>query len=161
MSVQAAFAPSQSFLRLNVIVLLCLYLQGCTTSPPSAPSLGAAHEPALSLAGLNKLGLELYQPAELLPDRSVSVRLRARCPRGFHVIEEPMSLIQGPLNQETFGEGFFSVQCDGRWHSLQVKVFAPEGFSRGRARAGATLTVENAETTEFLQTNDGEVLRIR
>lgn len=69
--------------------------------------------------------------------------------------------MQGPLLQEIFGEGFFTTQCNGRRHLRRVKVIAPEGFQRGRARATAALMVENAETGEYLQADDGEVLRIR
>jgi hypothetical protein len=82
------------------------------------------------------------------------VTLRALCPKGFRTIEGPLSVMQGPLFQEIFGEGFFTRRCDGRWHVQRVRVFAPDGSQRAQATASASLMVEISETGEFLQGDD-------
>jgi hypothetical protein len=72
-----------------------------------------------------------------------------------------VSVYQGPLFGEVFGEGFFSTRCTGHWRQERVRVVAPDGLHPGTARASASLDLEHRETGEFAQGNDSEILRIR
>jgi hypothetical protein len=109
------------------------------------------------------VAVELQRSARLIDDAdgSLIVHLRARCPTGFRVVEGVLSVQQGPLFGEVFGEGFFTTRCNGRWHRERVRVVAPDGLHPGTAKASAQLDVENPETGEFDQGSDSRVLRIR
>jgi hypothetical protein len=137
-----------------------ILLWGC--SEPTSNSTAPGQPSFVARALRSAAAVELIGIAKLVDNGSVTITLRAGCPRGFHVVEGPVSVIQGPEFQEIFGEGFFTVRCDGHWHVRKVNVRAPEAsFQRGTARASASFDVENPETGEFLSASDGEVVRIR
>ena len=140
-----------------------LLLSSCSGSTPSSPEAEVSGGPEfVSSARRNTAAVELHRTGKLQEDGSVLVTLRTLCPPGFSVVEGPLTLMQGPLFQEIFGEGFFTTRCDGHWHLQKVPVRAPEGFERGVASASATLMVENLlDPDQFLQGDDHRVLKIR
>ena len=155
---------SVRFLRLAraaMLITLGLFLWSCDSIPSSPRSATPTEADFVSRALRGSAAVELHHKAKLLGDGQIMLTLRALCPTGFSVIEGPLTVMQGPLFQEIFGEGFFTTTCDGRWHLQRVRVFAPEGFQRGPARASASLMVEIAETGEFLQGDDNGALKIR
>jgi uncharacterized protein (DUF58 family) len=142
-------------------LLATVLLVACSEGAPTSPAPEVSTGPELvSRALRGRAAIELRDHAKLLEDGSVRVLVRAGCPRGFQVVEGPVSVIQGPEFQEIFGEGFFTVRCDGHWHLRKVRVVAPEGFERGTARVSASLDVENSETGEFLSASDNTVVQI-
>ena len=154
------FSRIQPIIGLTIAGLL---LSSCSDNMPSSPSVdGPADEAAASQALHNVVAVELFSEATLRPNRRITVTLRVRCPSGFHVVEGPVSVIQGPFGREVFGEGFFTTSCNGFWQERRVRVIAPEGgYRAGRARGSASLDVENPTTGEFRSASDGEVLKIR
>jgi hypothetical protein len=142
------------------ITTLLLALPACSDTATTSPTGDVVQSEQLA-AQRSVVRLKLHTPATLRADGTVTVTVRALCPSDFRVVEGPLTLMQGPEFQEIFGEGFFTNQCDGRWHTQQVRVFAPEGFSAGTARASASLMVEHPETGEFLQGDDRGTVRIR
>jgi hypothetical protein len=108
------------------------------------------------------VAVELQRSAKLIndADNSLIVRLRARCPKGFQVVEGVLGVQQGPEGGEVHGEGYFTTRCSGHWQVQRVRVVAPEGLHPGRAEASAQLDVENPETGEVIGGGDNEILRI-
>jgi hypothetical protein len=151
-------------LKISSIIVLAHLVSSCSDSTPASPTDQSSSQPELA-SGTHRpaVAVELRRPAKLINDAdgSLIVRLRARCPAGFRVIEGVVGVYQGPLFQEVFGEGFFGTRCNGRWQEQRVRVVAPDGLHPGTARASASLDVENPETGEFDQGSDNEILRIR
>lgn len=151
-------------LKISGVVAVGLFLPSCSDSTPASPTEESIGRPELaSGARRQRVAVELQRPAKLLDDAdgSVIVRLRARCPKGFQVVEGVLSVQQGPLFGEVFGEGFFSTRCTGHWQQQRVRVVAPDGLHRGTAKASASLDVENPATGEFDQGSDNGIIRIR
>ncbi len=151
-------------LKISSAIALAHLLSSCSDSTPASPTDQSSSQPELvSGAHLPRVAVELRRPAKLIDDadNSLIVRLRARCPVGFRVIEGVVGVMQGPLNQEVHGEGYFVLRCNGRWQEQRVRVVAPEGLHPGTARASASFDVENPETGEFDQDGDSEILKIR
>jgi hypothetical protein len=140
-----------------------LNLSSCSEPTAYSTAISSAGQPSFVARALrNAPAVELLGTAKLQDEGSVTLTLRAGCPRGYRVVEGPVSVMQGPEFQEIFGEGFFTVRCDGHWHLTKVRVQAPEAsFQRGTARASASLDVENPETGEVLSASDGEVVKVR
>jgi hypothetical protein len=151
-------------LKISSVIGLGLLLSSCSDATSVSPTNEPGGQPELaSAAHRPPVAVELRRPAKLIDDAdgSLIVRLRARCPAGFQVIEGVVSVQQGPLFGEVFGEGFFTTRCDGRWHGQRVRVVAPEGLHPGTAKASASLDVQHPETGEFDQGSDNGILRIR
>jgi hypothetical protein len=151
-------------LRIGTVVALGLFLSSCSDSTPASPTDESGGQPELTSRGQRqRVAVELHRSAKLIDDAdgSLIVRLRARCPKGFHVIEGVLSVQQGPLFGEVFGEGFFTTRCTGHWRQERVRVVAPEGLHPGTAKASASLDVQHPETGEFDQGSDSQILRIR
>jgi hypothetical protein len=149
-------------LWITTAVTVGLFLSSCSGSPPTSSATEALGEPEfLSKAPQKSAVIKLRTEGVLVEDGSILVTLRARCPAGFRVVEGPITIYQGPLFQEIFGEGFFTTTCTGDWRRETVPVRAPERFQRGKAKAGASLMVEHPATGEFLQGDDNKVLTIR
>jgi hypothetical protein len=152
-------------LRIGSVIALAHLLSSCSDSTPASPTDESSSQPELvSGAHRPSVAVELRRPAKLINDAdgSLIVRLRARCPAGFRMLPEGVvSVYQGPLNQEVWGEGFFVVRCNGRWQEQRVRVVVPDGLHPGTARASASFDVENPETGEFDQGSDNEILKIR
>lgn len=151
-------------LKISSVIALGHLLSSCSDSTPVSPTDQSSSQPELALQ-THRLGVavELRRPAKLINDAdgSLIVHLRARCPQGFQAFEGVVSVQQGPLFGEVFGEGFFTTKCNGHWHSQRVRVVAPEGLHPGTARASASLDVQHPETGEFDQGSDSEILKIR
>ena len=151
-------------LKISSIIGLAHLLSSCSDSTPASPTDQSVSQQELA-SGTHHPGVavELRRPAKLINDAdgSLIVRLRARCPAGFQVIEGVVSVQQGPLFGEVFGEGFFTTECNGHWHTQRVRVVAPDGLHPGTARASASFDVENPETGEFDQGSDNEIVKIR
>lgn len=151
-------------LRISSVIALAHLLSSCSDSTLASPTDQWSSQPELA-SGTHRPGVvvELRRPAKLINDAdgSLIVRLRARCPQGFQVIEGVVSVQQGPLFGEVFGEGFFTTKCTGHWHTQSVRVVAPEGLHRGTAKASASLDVQHPETGEFDQGSDNGILKIR
>ena len=150
--------------RISNLILVSLFMSSCGDSGPVSPTDQSSGQPELaSRAHRPGVAVELRRPAKLINDAdgSLMVHLRARCPEGFQVIEGVVSVQQGPLFGEVFGEGFFTTRCTGRWHTQSVRVVAPEGLHRGTAKASASLDVQHPETGEFAQGSDNEIVKIR
>ncbi len=146
------------------VLALGLWLPACSDLTPVSPSDHSSAQPALaSGAHRSTVAVELLRPARLIDDadNSLIVRVRARCPVGFRVTEGVLSVYQGPLFSEVWGEGYFVTRCTGHWRQQSVRVVAPEGFDPGTARASASLDLEHSETGEFLQGSDSEIIKIR
>jgi hypothetical protein len=151
-------------LKISSVMALGLLQLSCSDSTPASPTTESGGQPELtSGARGQRVGVELRRPAKLINDAdgSLIVRLRARCPNGFRVIEGVVSVQQGPLFGEVFGEGFFTTRCNGRWHGHRVRVVAPEGLHPGTAKASASLDVQHPETDEFDQGSDNRIIKIR
>jgi hypothetical protein len=150
-------------LKISSAIVLAQLLSSCSDSTPASPTDQSSQPELVSGAHLPRVAVELRRPAKLIDDadNSLIVRLRARCPVGFRVIEGVVGVMQGPLNQEVHGEGYFVLRCNGRWQQERVRVVAPEGLHPGTARASASFDVENPETGEFDQAGDSETLKIR
>ena len=150
-------------LRIGSVLAFSLLLSSCSETTPNSPG-GPSGQPALTSQGTlrQRVAVELHRSAKLLNDAdgSLIVRLRARCPAGFQVVEGVLSVQQGPEFGEVFGEGFFTTNCSGHWQLQRVRVVAPEGLDPGSAEASASLDVENPETGEFVGDSDNEILRI-
>jgi hypothetical protein len=151
-------------LKTSSVIAIAYLLSSCSDSTPASPTDQLSGQPELA-SSRHRLGVavELRRPAKLIndADRSLIVHLRARCPEGFQVIEGVVSVQQGPLFGEVFGEGFFTTRCTGRWHTQRVRVVAPDGLHRGTAKASAQLDVQHPETGEFNQGSDSEIVKIR
>jgi hypothetical protein len=149
-------------MKISSVLAVGLTLSSCSdsTSPTSEP--GTQPDLASAARG-SRVAVEIHPVAKLIDDAdgSLIVRLRARCPEGFRVIEGVVSVQQGPLFGEVFGEGFFTVRCSGHWQVQTARVVAPEGFHPGTARASASLDVEHPETGEFDQGSTSRILKIR
>jgi hypothetical protein len=151
--------------KISNLIVVSLFLSSCGESGPVSPTDQSSGQPELaSRTHRSGVAVELRRPAKLINDAdgSLIVRLRARCPAGFRMLPEGVvSVYQGPLNQEVWGEGFFVVRCNGRWQEQRVRVVVPDGLHPGTARASASFDVENPETGEFAQGSDSEILKIR
>ena len=151
-------------LKTSSVIALAHLLSSCSDSTPVSPTDRLSGQPRLAARSQRPgVAVELRRPAKLINDAdgSLIVHLRARCPEGFQVIEGVVSVQQGPLFGEVFGEGFFTTRCTGRWHTQSVRVVAPEGLHRGTATASASLDVQHPETGEFDQGSDNEIVKIR
>jgi hypothetical protein len=146
-------------LRISSVVVLSLILSSCSDTTSPGESRG---QPALTQRAHRQVAVELLRSAKLLndPDGSLIVRLRARCPRGFQVVEGVVGVKQGPEFGEVHGEGYFTTRCSGHWQLQRVRVVAPEGLHPGRAEASASLDVENPKTGEIIGGSDNAILRI-
>jgi len=151
-------------LKTSSVIALAHLLSSCSDSTPASPTDQLSGQPELAARSLRPgVAVELRRPAKLINDAdgSLIVRLRARCPAGFQVTEGVVSVYQGPVFQEVWGEGFFAVRCNGRWQEQRVRVVVPDGLHPGTARGSASFDVENPETGEFDQGSDSEILKIR
>lgn len=151
-------------LKISSITAVGLLLSSCSDSTPASPTDQSSSQ-AEAAAGAHqpRVAVELHRQARLINDAdgSLIVRLRARCPAGFQVFEGVVSVQQGPLFGEVFGEGYFTIRCTGHWRQERVRVVAPEGLHPGTAKASASLDVQHPVTGEFDQASDNEILRIR
>jgi hypothetical protein len=151
-------------LKFSSVIALSLLLSSCSDSTPASPTDQSSSQPEL-VSGTHRAGVavELHRPAKLIndADRSLIVRLRARCPEGFQAFEGVVGVQQGPEFGEVFGEGHFTTRCTGHWRQERVRVVAPEGLHPGTAKASAQLDVQHPETGEFDQGSDSEILKIR
>ena len=151
-------------LSISTVIVFGLFLSSCADSTPASPTDQSAGQPALA-SGAHRPGVavELHRQARLIDDAdgSLIVRLRARCPAGFQVIEGVLGVEQGPSGGEVFGEGHFTTRCTGHWRQERVRVVAPEGLHPGTAKASAQLDVQHPVTGEIDQGGDSEILRIR
>jgi hypothetical protein len=151
-------------LKISVVTAVGLLLSSCSDSTPASPTDQSSSQPELA-AGAHRprVAVELHRQARLINDAdgSLIVRLQARCPAGFQAFEGVVSVQQGPLFGEVFGEGFFTTRCTGHWRQERVRVVAPEGLHPGTAKASASLDVHHPETGEFDQGSDNEIVRIR
>ena len=151
-------------LKIGSVTSLGLLLSSCSDSTPASPTQQSSSLPELA-AGAHRpqVAVELHRQARLIDDAdgSLIVRLHARCPAGFQAFEGVVSVEQGPLFGEVFGEGFFTTSCTGHWRQERVRVVAPEGLHPGTAKASASLDVQHPVTGEFDQGSDSEMLRIR
>ena len=150
-------------LKISSVTAVGLFLSSCSDSTPASPTDQSSSKPELAAGNLPRVAVELHHQARLIDDAdgSLIVRLRARCPEGFRVTEGVVSVYQGPLFSEVWGEGHFSTRCTGHWRQVQVRVVAPDGLHPGTARGSASLDVEHQVTGEFNQGSDSENLRIR
>lgn len=151
-------------LKISSVIALGLSLSSCSDSTPASPTSEPGGQPELASAARRpRVAVEIRPVAKLIDDAdgSLIVRLRARCPKGFRVIEGVVSVQQGPLFGEVFGEGFFGVRCNGHWQVQSARVVAPEGLHPGTAKASASLDVEHPETGEFDQGSVNRILKIR
>ena len=99
-------------LKISSVITLGYLLSSCSDSTPALPTDQSNSQPELaSGADRPRVAVELRRPAKLINDAdgSLIVHLRARCPEGFQVIEGVVSVQQGPLFGEVFGEGFFTT----------------------------------------------------
>ena len=150
-------------LRAGSLMALAHLLSSCSDSMPATPTDQSLTQPELVTRTHGaRVAVELHRSARLIDDAdgSLIVRLRARCPKGFRVIEGVVSVQQGPLFGEVFGEGFFTTRCTGHWHPQTARVVAPDGLHPGTAKASASLEVEHSEKGDFDQGSDSETLRI-
>jgi hypothetical protein len=149
-------------LRIGYAMGLGLFLSSCADSTPASPTADAVQPAMLAAAQRQVVAVALLPSAKLVDDAdgSLMVRLRAKCPEGFRVVEGPVTVQQGPEFGEVFGEGFFTTRCTGHWHVHTVRVVAPDGLNPGTARASASLDVENPETGEILGGSDSRVVKI-
>jgi hypothetical protein len=149
-------------LRASAGAVLTLVLFGCSENVPSGPVSETGAEAEFSTTDTKVVQVEFrLEEAKLLFDGSVRLFLRARCPLGFQVLEGISSIYQGPLGQETWGEGFFGTQCDGRWHRATTRVFAGDRrFEPGTGKASVNLMAENHATGEFLEHSAGRTVTI-
>jgi hypothetical protein len=146
----------------SVLTIVGLFLSSCSENTLSSPTDKVPGDvESLSGALHNTAAVEVFSQATLRPNGTIAITLRVRCPSGFHVVEGPVTVAQGPFGREIFGEGFFTTRCNGFWQERRVRVVSPEGFRPGRATASASLDVENPETGAFLSASDNEVVRIR
>jgi hypothetical protein len=151
-------------LKISSVIALGLSLSSCSDSTPVSPTDESAGQPELASAVHRpRVAVEILPVAKLIDDadRSLIVRLRARCPVGFRVIEGVVGVMQGPLFQEVHGEGYFVLRCNGRWQVQSARVVAPDGLHPGTAKASASLDVEHRETGEFDQGSVNRILKIR
>jgi hypothetical protein len=143
---------------------ISLLLSSCSESTPTSPTDPSSRQREMAAGAVRpRAAVELHPQARLIDDAdgSLIVRLRARCPAGFEVIEGVVGVQQGPLFGEVFGEGFFTTRCTGHWRQERVRVVAPDGLHPGTAKASASLDVQHPVTGEFEQGSDSETLRIR
>jgi hypothetical protein len=88
--------------------------------------------------------------------QTVVVRIRVRCLPGWDVLEALVTVSQ-PV---AFGEGFFSLTCDGRWARTDVEVTSFDApFDPGSATASALLLLTDPETEETAEAQDSVVVR--
>jgi hypothetical protein len=85
------------------------------------------------------------------------VRIRARCEPGWEVLEALVTVSQ----PQAFGEGSFSLTCDGRWARTNVDVTSLDlPFEPDRATASALLLLTDPETEETSEAQDSVTVRL-
>jgi hypothetical protein len=143
-------------------LLPAVFLLGsCTESSPVSPS-AAATEVDLATGG-RQIAIEISNRAQIERidgQQFVAMAIRGKCPVGYTIMEEPLTLTQGEL---AFGQAGFPLPCTGHWERSAFRVFSTGSveFRRGRAEANVALVVENAATGEFLRATDSETLKLR
>jgi len=141
-----------------------LSLAGCTESTPVSPPDRATEAISMTSASLRRIDIEIGKTGRLerLTDgqQFVVLTVRGRCPVGYVLTEEPLTLTQGELG---FGQAGFPMPCTGRWERRSFRVFSvgEVEFQRGPARANVALVVEHTTTGELLRATDTETVRLR
>ena len=85
------------------------------------------------------------------------VGIRARCEPGWEVLEALVTVSQ----PQAFGEGSFSLTCDGRWVRVDVDVTSLDlPFEAGSATASALLLLVDPDTEDTSEAQDSVSVRL-
>jgi hypothetical protein len=152
-----------SMARTTFAAPLVALLSACSDGTPVSPIDDRQAGLGLASSTRRTIAIELHNNARLRRvgdgQQFVEISLRARCPEGYVMLEEPLTLTQGDL---AFGQGGFGMSCTGRWERRTFRVFSTGEveFRRGRASANVALQVENLTTGDLLVASDREILKL-
>ncbi len=152
-----------SLAAISYLLPAVFLLGSCTGSTPVSPSTSATEAITLTSVGSRGIAIEIGNKARLGRidgQQFVAMTIRGKCPRGYILTEEPLTLTQGEL---AFGQAGFPLPCTGRWERRSFRLFSTGTveFRRGTAKASVALVVENTTTGELLWATDSENLKLR